>query len=81
MPVANSPRRLSPASTSAPASTFFHIRLPFNIDGIDYDANLYFRSGQLSLDSFPDTVDATSALGLVIFKRPFGDSGVPPFDA
>ena len=50
--------------------TFAH---PFNIDGIDYNADLHFRSGQVSLDWFPEHggfhVSPASSISRTIFRR------------
>lgn len=42
---------------------------PFNIDGTDYNAELHFRSGQLTLDWFPEHSGFHISPGLVYLKN------------
>jgi len=57
----------------------FTFAYPFNIDGIDYNADLHFRSGQVSLDWFPEHGGFHVSPGLVYLQNNLSAiAGVPP---
>jgi hypothetical protein len=51
------------------SANLFAFAYPFNIDGINYDAQFRFRSGQLSLDWFPEHGGFHISPGLLYFKN------------
>ena len=51
------------------STNFLGFGYPFNIDGVDYDAEIHFRSSQVSLDWFPVHGDFHISPGLLYFKN------------
>ncbi len=51
------------------AANTFNFRYLFNIDGIDYDAQLHFHSGQLAVDWFPFHGEFHISPGVLYFQN------------
>lgn len=56
----------------------FAFGYPFNIDGVDYNAQLRFRSGQLSLDWFPEHGGFHISPGLLYFRNDLSSLAAVP---
>ena len=68
-------RRLNLRGTA----NILNFRYLFNIDGIDYDTELHFHSGQLNLDWFPFHGEFHVSPGVLYFNNSlYGKASVPP---
>jgi hypothetical protein len=68
-------RRFNLRSTA----NLFNFRYLFNIDGIDYDTELHFHSGQLNVDWFPFHGEFHVSPGVLYFNNNlYGKASVPP---